>query len=371
MRHLHNLAKNSCDTNMNTKNLAIVWAPNLLKYKIIFILTIINSIFIDYRSKEMDGTADVQYNMLYSITLQANIAEFLISNADTIFDDKFSSLSRRLDLNTFAKTHRPISVCHTTGAKLLSLEEAQARDKQYKQVGPLEVPKFHTVIELNTSSSNNKKKDKDKGKTKRKNSSSTKTKKNNEIKQSSSITQMTQSKISSSDNMTSSLISTKSVNAPQLPILTHQQHNSQSQILPPPVIPTPGPQIQQQLTSAKSFMRNMRGGSTKSSQRELNNEQITNNDAYSSIRSSHSVHKTNNTSSFISNNNTFRSSTTIAKNSPIPPPRVATIEQQHQIEDQESFNSLPRNTDLINNKTAQESPILSTFRHHGECFFLN
>jgi hypothetical protein len=145
-RHLHNLAKNSCDTNMKTKNLAIVWAPNLLKYKIIFILTIINSISIDNRSKEMDGTADVQYNMLYSIRLQANIAEFSISNADTIFDDKFSSLSRRLDLNTFAKTHRPISVCHTTGAKLLSLEEAQARDKQYKQVGPLEVPKFHTVI---------------------------------------------------------------------------------------------------------------------------------------------------------------------------------------------------------------------------------
>jgi hypothetical protein len=58
---------------MNTKNLAIVWAPNLLKYKIIFILTIINSISIDNRSKEMDGTADVQYNMLYSIRLLASI----------------------------------------------------------------------------------------------------------------------------------------------------------------------------------------------------------------------------------------------------------------------------------------------------------
>ena len=290
----------------------------------------------------MDANSDVQYDMLYSITLQANIAEFLISNADTIFDDKFSSLSRRIDLQNATsnvKTHRPISVCHTTtGAKLLSLEEAQARDKQYKQVGPIEVPKFHTVIELNASSSNsNKKKKKDSsGKTKRK---------KNEIKSSS----MTQSIIlSSSDHhhhpnsiMTSSLMSTKSVNAPQLPPPPPQQ---------PPIIPTPGPQIQQiQLQTAKSFMRNMRGGSTKSSQRELNYEQTA---AINSDRSS----TINNTSSFLSNNNTFRSSSTFAKNSPIPPPRVAAATT---VEDQQE--PLSRNVDLINK--AQGSPILSTFRN--------
>ncbi len=31
MRHLHDIVKSSSETNMNTKNLAIVWAPNLLK----------------------------------------------------------------------------------------------------------------------------------------------------------------------------------------------------------------------------------------------------------------------------------------------------------------------------------------------------
>ena len=31
MRHLHKLAESASETSMNTKNLAIVWAPNLLK----------------------------------------------------------------------------------------------------------------------------------------------------------------------------------------------------------------------------------------------------------------------------------------------------------------------------------------------------
>jgi len=128
MKHLHDLAKSSPLTSMNTKNLAIVWAPNLLK------------------PKEMDLPGSMQYDMLYSITLQANIAEFLIANADTIFDDKYHAQNRKQD--GAAPVHRPISVCQTIGTKLLSLEEAQ--DK-YKQVGPTEMPKYHTVINLNSS----------------------------------------------------------------------------------------------------------------------------------------------------------------------------------------------------------------------------
>lgn len=86
--------------------------------------------------------------MLHSITLQANIAEFLIANADTIFNDKFASLVRKPDMKSnIAKSYRPISVCYSNGgpSKLLSLEEAQ--DK-YRQVGPTEIPKYHTVIEI-------------------------------------------------------------------------------------------------------------------------------------------------------------------------------------------------------------------------------
>jgi hypothetical protein len=46
------------------------------------------------RSKEME-TNCMQLDMLHSITLQANISEFLIANADTIFNDKFASLVRK------------------------------------------------------------------------------------------------------------------------------------------------------------------------------------------------------------------------------------------------------------------------------------
>lgn len=53
----------------------------------------------------MDSNGAMQIDMLHSITLQANIAEFLISHADTIFDDKFSSLNRRLDGLFFLKLY--------------------------------------------------------------------------------------------------------------------------------------------------------------------------------------------------------------------------------------------------------------------------
>lgn len=136
MQHLFKMSGFASETNMNTKNLAIVWAPNLLK------------------SKEMEGNNTLQLDMLHSITLQANISEFLIANADTIFNDNFASLVRKPDhKSSIAKAYRPISVCNSNtnasggagGSKLLSLEEAQ--DK-YRQVGPTEMPKYHTVIEI-------------------------------------------------------------------------------------------------------------------------------------------------------------------------------------------------------------------------------
>ena len=48
----------------------------------------------------MDSKECMQYDMLHSITLQANISEFLIANADTIFNDKFASLVRKQDIKS-------------------------------------------------------------------------------------------------------------------------------------------------------------------------------------------------------------------------------------------------------------------------------
>jgi hypothetical protein len=54
----------------------------------------------------MDSKECMQYDMLHSITLQANISEFLIANADTIFNDKFASLVRKQDVKSNANYGR-------------------------------------------------------------------------------------------------------------------------------------------------------------------------------------------------------------------------------------------------------------------------
>lgn len=51
----------------------------------------------------MDAKESMQFDMLHSITLQANISEFLIANADTIFNDKFASLVRKTDVKSKIK----------------------------------------------------------------------------------------------------------------------------------------------------------------------------------------------------------------------------------------------------------------------------
>lgn len=85
MKHLFKLSQLSDKTNMNTKNLAIVWSPNLLK------------------PIETDPIL-MQYDMLQSITLQANITEFLISNTDILFNDEFSYVMCHSDVNSKIKT---------------------------------------------------------------------------------------------------------------------------------------------------------------------------------------------------------------------------------------------------------------------------
>ena len=43
----------------------------------------------------MNSKEFMQYDMLHNISLEANISEFLIANADTIFKEKFSSSVRK------------------------------------------------------------------------------------------------------------------------------------------------------------------------------------------------------------------------------------------------------------------------------------
>jgi hypothetical protein len=139
MKHLSRVAQRSKDTGMTPKNMAIVWAPNLIRCK----------------ELEAGGVA-----ALKGIGVQAVVTEYLIRHADLIFNDKLPSnypttttvLSHRA---SSGPSGRPKSLAISSPIKLMSLEEAQDRvmrdDRKFIDVGggPSTLPpKYHTVIEL-------------------------------------------------------------------------------------------------------------------------------------------------------------------------------------------------------------------------------
>ncbi|XP_031166852.1 rho GTPase-activating protein 32 isoform X3 [Sander lucioperca] len=145
MRHLSHLAAFSYITNMHSKNLAIVWAPNLL------------------RSKQIESACFSGTAAFMEVRIQSVVVEFILNHVDVLFSTKLSSLIREgAGHNSLS---RPKSLLVSSpSTKLLSLEEAQARtqaqinspvteDSKYIEVGegPAALQgKFHTVIEFPT-----------------------------------------------------------------------------------------------------------------------------------------------------------------------------------------------------------------------------
>ncbi|XP_065206720.1 GTPase-activating protein CdGAPr isoform X2 [Planococcus citri] len=133
MRHLSKVAEHGTRTGMTARNIAIVWAPNLLRCK----------------ELEFGGVAALQ-----GVGVQAVVTEFLISNVDLVF------CNDHISFHGTAKRIRPKSLSLGTPTKLLSLEEAQSKrlglehsHENYIEVGggPSCLPKiYHTVIELPT-----------------------------------------------------------------------------------------------------------------------------------------------------------------------------------------------------------------------------
>ncbi|XP_067874849.1 rho GTPase-activating protein 33-like [Heterodontus francisci] len=108
MRHLAKLAKQSSATNMHWKNLAIVWAPNLL------------------RSKEIELVGFSGTDAFREVRIQSVVVEFLLRHVDILFSDKFSSAGK--DSAGHNNLIRPKSIwIPSLSSRLLSLEEAQAR----------------------------------------------------------------------------------------------------------------------------------------------------------------------------------------------------------------------------------------------------
>ncbi|KAF3692649.1 Rho GTPase-activating protein 32 [Channa argus] len=147
MRHLSRLATFSSITNMHTKNLAIVWAPNLL------------------RSRQIESACFSGTAAFMEVRIQSVVVEFILNNTEELFSTKLNAILRENNGNNTLSRPKSLLVC-SPSTKLLSLEEAQARTQaqlgspattpclthsDYIEVG--EGPgallgKFHTVIEL-------------------------------------------------------------------------------------------------------------------------------------------------------------------------------------------------------------------------------
>uniref|UniRef100_A0A8B9Q7F7 Rho GTPase activating protein 32 n=1 Tax=Apteryx owenii TaxID=8824 RepID=A0A8B9Q7F7_APTOW len=142
MRHLARLADYCSITNMHTKNLAIVWAPNLL------------------RSKQIESACFSGTAAFMEVRIQSVVVEFILNHVDVLFSSKLSSVIRD---GAGASLSRPKSLLVSSpSTKLLTLEEAQARtqaqinspimaDSKYIEVGegPAALQgKFHTVIDF-------------------------------------------------------------------------------------------------------------------------------------------------------------------------------------------------------------------------------
>ncbi|XP_016059950.1 PREDICTED: rho GTPase-activating protein 32 isoform X1 [Miniopterus natalensis] len=141
MRHLSLLADYCSITNMHAKNLAIVWAPNLL------------------RSKQIESACFSGTAAFMEVRIQSVVVEFILNHVDVLFSGKISAAIQE----GAASLSRPKSLLISSpSTKLLTLEEAQARtqaqvnspivtENKYIEVGegPAALQgKFHTIIDF-------------------------------------------------------------------------------------------------------------------------------------------------------------------------------------------------------------------------------
>uniref|UniRef100_A0A671RHR5 Rho GTPase-activating protein 32 n=1 Tax=Sinocyclocheilus anshuiensis TaxID=1608454 RepID=A0A671RHR5_9TELE len=143
MRHLSRMGTYSAVTNMHYKNLAIVWAPNLL------------------RSKQIESACFSGTSAFMEVRVQSVVVEFILNHVDVLFSPKLSTLIRHSTGHTTLARPKSLLVS-SPSTKLLSLEEAQARTQaqlispvspgsKYIDVGegPAALQgKFHTVIDF-------------------------------------------------------------------------------------------------------------------------------------------------------------------------------------------------------------------------------
>ncbi|TRY86706.1 hypothetical protein DNTS_028786 [Danionella cerebrum] len=109
-RHLAYLATLSHQTNMHTRNLALVWAPNLLRSKEV---------------EEPSCNGDIAFQ---EVRVQQSVVEFILSHTEQIFSQDAQPLKPREGPSVACvEKYATLPASSQCGMKLMSLEEAQAR----------------------------------------------------------------------------------------------------------------------------------------------------------------------------------------------------------------------------------------------------
>ncbi|NXD30269.1 RHG31 protein, partial [Spelaeornis formosus] len=142
IKHLTHLASFSNMTNMHTRNLALVWAPNLL------------------RSKEIEAVGCNGDAAFLEVRVQQLVIEFILNHVDQIFsNNRKASSAENIENATVVKSLTLPSA--SLPMKLVSLEEAQARslsashparkerrENSLPEIVPVIGSLFHTVVDL-------------------------------------------------------------------------------------------------------------------------------------------------------------------------------------------------------------------------------
>ncbi|NXK02559.1 RHG31 protein, partial [Herpetotheres cachinnans] len=142
IKHLTHLASFSNMTNMHTRNLALVWAPNLL------------------RSKEIEAVGCNGDAAFLEVRVQQLVIEFILNHVDQIFNNnRKASSAENIESASVVKSLTLPSA--SLPMKLVSLEEAQARslsashparkerrENSLPEIVPVTGSLFHTVVDL-------------------------------------------------------------------------------------------------------------------------------------------------------------------------------------------------------------------------------
>ncbi|KAG7515889.1 hypothetical protein JOB18_017888 [Solea senegalensis] len=146
-KHLAHLATLSTQTNMHTRNLALVWAPNLLRSKNIEVSS---------------GNGDMAFQ---EVRIQQSVVEFILNHTDQLFSSGSAQLKPKEGPSLMCgEKYATLPISGQCGPmKLMSLEEAQARSlspnhpvhKERQRENSLPdtstATLYHTVIDISDS----------------------------------------------------------------------------------------------------------------------------------------------------------------------------------------------------------------------------